>query len=131
MIRIVKIVRREMARHRDAKLPVWVTELSWPAAQGKTEQHGGFETTETGQASGSRTGCRCSPTSAATLRIERVYWYTWLSAEGFTGSAFDYSGLRRVRDGAVARRARAVDVPPPGTPLAGLREARRRRPRCR
>ena len=25
------------------------------------------------------------------LRIERVYWYTWLSAEGITGSAFDYS----------------------------------------
>ena len=27
-----------------------MTELSWPAAQGKTEQHGDFETTEAGQA---------------------------------------------------------------------------------
>ena len=74
---------------------------------------------------GSPPGCRCSPSSGATLRIERVYWYTWLSAEGFTGSAFDYSGLRRLRDGAVARRAGARDVPAPGPPPAGLREARR------
>ena len=28
-----------------------------------------------------------------------MYWYTWLSAEGITDSAFDYSGLRRLRDG--------------------------------
>ena len=33
------------------------------------------------------------------LRIGRVYWYTWLSVEGITDSAFDYSGLRRMRDG--------------------------------
>ena len=28
-----------------------------------------------------------------------MYWYTWLSVEGITDSAFDYSGLRRMRDG--------------------------------
>ena len=28
-----------------------------------------------------------------------MYWYTWLSTEGITASAFDYSGLRRVRGG--------------------------------
>ena len=44
-------------------------------------------------------GCACSPSARRTLRIGRVYWYTWLSAEGFTDSAFDYSGLRRLRDG--------------------------------
>jgi hypothetical protein len=34
------------------------------------------------------------------LRIERVFWYTWLSTE--TGpTAFDWSGLRRVRAGTV------------------------------
>ena len=37
--------------------------------------------------------------SARKLRIGRVYWYTWLSAEGITDSAFDYSGLRRLRGG--------------------------------
>ena len=46
VIRIVKIVRRVMERRGDGKLPIWVTELSWPAAQGKTVQHHDFETTE-------------------------------------------------------------------------------------
>ena len=32
-------------------------------------------------------------------KLERVFWYTWLSTEGITASAFDYSGLRRVRAG--------------------------------
>ena len=50
VVRTVKIVRREMARRGDGKMPIWITELSWPAAQGKTPQHGGFETTEKGQA---------------------------------------------------------------------------------
>ena len=35
------------------------------------------------------------------LRIGRVYWYTWLSNEGITDSAFDFSGLRRLRAGQV------------------------------
>ena len=35
------------------------------------------------------------------LGIQRVYWYTWLSVEGLTTSAFDYSGLRRVSAGAL------------------------------
>jgi len=99
VIRIVKSVRRVMARHRDPKLPVWVTELSWPAAQGKTDQHGDFETTESGQSRRLAAGLPLLAEQRRALRIERVYWYTWLSAEGFTGSAFDYSGLRRVRNG--------------------------------
>jgi hypothetical protein len=99
VIRIVKIVRRVMKRHRDPKLPVWVTELSWPAAKGKTEQHGDFETTEAGQVRRLRDGLPLLVEQRKKLRIERVYWYTWLSAEGFSGSAFDYSGLRRVRNG--------------------------------
>ena len=99
VIKIVKIVRREMARRKDAKVPVWITELSWPAAQGKTEQHGGFETTEKGQKDRLKEGLPLIADERRKLRIGRVYWYTWLSVEGITDSAFDYSGLRRMRDG--------------------------------
>ena len=35
VVRIVKIVRRLMERRKDGKLPIWVTELSWPAAAGQ------------------------------------------------------------------------------------------------
>ncbi len=99
VIRIVKIVRRVMERNRDAKLPVWVTALSGPAAKGKREQHGDFETTEAGQKRRLAAGLPLLVEQRKTLRIERVYWYTWLSAEGLTGTAWDYSGLRRVRNG--------------------------------
>jgi hypothetical protein len=99
VIRIVKIVAREMARRGDARLPVWITELSWPAAQGKTPQHGGFETTERGQKERLAEGLPLLAADRRKLRIGRVYWYTWLSVEGITDSAFDYSGLRRLRNG--------------------------------
>jgi hypothetical protein len=99
VIKIVKIVRREMARRKDTKVPVWITELSWPAAKGKTEQHGGFETTEKGQKDRLEEGLPLIADERRKLRIGRVYWYTWLSVEGITESAFDYSGLRRMRDG--------------------------------
>lgn len=101
VIRIVKIVRREMQRRGDAKVPVWITELSWPAAQGKTPQHGGFETTEKGQRDRLKEGLPLIADDRRKLRIGRVYWYTWLSVEGITDSAFDYSGLRRMRNGQV------------------------------
>ncbi len=101
VVRIVKIVRREMARHGDGKVPIWITELSWPAAQGKTLQHGGFETTEKGQSDRLKEGLPLLVDERTKLRIGRVYWYTWLSIEGITDSAFDYSGLRRMRAGQV------------------------------
>ena len=60
----------------------------------------GFETTEKGQAKRLRTGLELLAAERRKLRIGRVYWYTWLSLEG-TDNAFGYSGLRRLRDGAV------------------------------
>jgi len=99
VVRIVKIVRREMARRGDARVPVWLTELSWPAAKGKTVQHHNFETTDSGQAERLKVGLPLLAAERRTLLIGRVYWYTWLSVEGFTKSAFDFSGLRRIRGG--------------------------------
>jgi hypothetical protein len=97
VVRIVKIVRRLMERRKDGKLPIWVTELSWPAAQGKTVQHHDFETTDQGQSSRLDKGLPMLADARRKLRIGRVYWYTWLSHEDVTDSAFDFSGLRRLR----------------------------------
>lgn len=101
VIRIVKIVRRVMERNKDGKLPVWVTELSWPAGVGHTKQEGDFSTTDSGQATRLKSGIQLLANERKRLKIERVYWYTWLSVEGITDSAFDYSGLRRFRNGTV------------------------------
>jgi hypothetical protein len=99
VVRIVKIVRREKKRRGDGKLPIWVTELSWPAAEGKTVQHNDFETTDRGQSDRLKAGLPMLADQRKTLGIGRVYWYTWLSQEGISDSAFDFSGLRRLRAG--------------------------------
>ncbi len=101
VVKLVRFARREMRRRGDGKLPVWVTELSWPAALGKTNTTAGFETTERGQATRLAAGLALLAANRVRLRIGRVYWYTWLSAEGSSPSSFDYSGLRRVRRGRI------------------------------
>jgi hypothetical protein len=101
VVKLVRFARREMRARADGRMPVWVTELSWPAALGKTKVTQGFETTDRGQATRLAQGLRLLAADRVRLRIGRVYWYTWLSAEGSTTSSFDYSGLRRLRAGRV------------------------------
>lgn len=93
---IIGLVREVMARNGDGRLPVLITELSWPSAKGRSKDDYGYETTERGQA---RRLAQVLPMLAEArrrLRIERVYWHSWLSKDSgpFT---FDYSGLRRIR----------------------------------
>jgi hypothetical protein len=99
VVELVRRARRIMKRYRDRRKPLWVTELSWPAAVGKLDTHG-FETTEKGQAKRLRRGLELLAANRRKLRIGRVYWYTWLSLEG-TDNSFGYSGLRRLRGGQV------------------------------
>jgi hypothetical protein len=99
VVKLVRYARREMRPRGDVHMPVWVTELSWPAAVGKTDTTAGFETTESGQAARLAAGVALLAGERRRLRIGRVYWYTWLSAERSTSSSFDYSGLRRLRGG--------------------------------
>jgi len=100
VVRLAEYARREMRRFGDGRKPLWITELSWPAAKGKTKNTTGFETTDRGQASRLTDGLRLLARARKRLRIQRVFWYTWLSREGSPNS-FDYSGLRRVRHGDV------------------------------
>jgi len=96
VVKLAELARREMRRAHDHAKPIWITELSWPAAVGKTKTTQGFETTDRGQASRLGRGLKLLARARKRLRIERVYWYTWLSQEGSPNS-FDYSGLRRLR----------------------------------
>jgi hypothetical protein len=104
VLRLVRYARRVMREHGDRRVPVWLTELSWPAAKGKVPHPAGFEVTDAGQAR--RLGRALALLAAARRRqrIERVFWYTWLSTESGP-SSFAWSGLRRLREGS------AVDAP--------------------
>jgi hypothetical protein len=108
VIKLIEFARREMRRYHDGRKPVWLTELSWPASQGKTSGAPGFVTTERGQAARLKEALRLLAKARKRLKIQRVVWYTWLSREG-GASAFDWSGLRRERgDRLVSARSLAV-----------------------
>lgn len=107
--RFLRAARRVMRRFGDRRKPMWVTEVSWPAAKGHVRDPIGIATDERGQARRVARGLSELARFRARLRIARVYWYTWLSAES-TQSVFAWSGLRRLRaDGTVvsARSLRA------------------------
>jgi hypothetical protein len=119
VVRLAEFARKEMRRFKDGRKPVWITELSWPAAKGKTKNTTGFETTDRGQAQRLSEGLKLLARARKRLRIQRVFWYTWLSREGSPNS-FDYSGLRRERGGQI------VSVPA----LDAFRRAARRLQGC-
>jgi hypothetical protein len=98
--RYVLAARRVMRRFGDRRKPIWVSEISWPAAKGRAEDPIGIATTDRGQAQRLRRGLTALAKARRRLRIQRVYWYTWLSAES-SASVFAWSGLRRVHGGEV------------------------------
>jgi hypothetical protein len=100
VVKVVRLARDVMRRHHDARTPVWVTELSFPAAKGKVDKPYGFETTQAGQVKALRASLRGLAAHRHQLRIERVFWYSWLTTES-RGDSFGWSGLRRFRNGTV------------------------------
>lgn len=103
VVRVVRFVHKELVRQGDGKLPVYLTEVSWPASAGyKGQKADGFHVTEAEQASKLRSAFRALAAERQKLHIAGVIWYTWLSAEGKglpTWSGF--AGLRRLVDGKV------------------------------
>ncbi|MGI8632503.1 MAG: hypothetical protein ACR2NA_08160 [Solirubrobacterales bacterium] len=95
-------VRRVMRRHGDSRKPLWVTELSWTSGKGQINPGAmrGWEQTEEGQARRlTQAYTRLGRASVrARLRLQRVYWYTWMSPDGRPTATFDWAGLRTVDD---------------------------------
>jgi hypothetical protein len=99
---IVRLNRRVMRRRGDGRKPIMVTETSWSSTLGRGKPFANersnppWQTTERGQAVKVRRVFRLLARERRRLRIERVYWFTWISNDRHAGDAFDYSGLRRL-----------------------------------
>jgi Beta-galactosidase/Glycosyl hydrolase family 53 len=136
VLAIVKRVRDEMRRHGDARVPIWLTELSWTAAKGKIprSKYLGFETTPSGQAERLSAMYR-RLAGDRSLRIGRAYWYTWASyyvpqsIDGFATS-FQYSGLMRFANGAYGATSLLSTYASTAARLEGCRKSDDAR-RCR
>jgi Beta-galactosidase len=114
-VKIVGLNRRVLNRHGAKGKPIWLTELTWSSAKGKKRKlTQNWETTEAGQAERLRTVYRLFVKARKILRLERIYWYTWVTVDRDSPNSFDYSGLRTERpDGTIvdkpaARAFRAV-----------------------
>ncbi len=94
-----------MAKNRDSRKPLWVTELSWTSAQGKTSVTFGNEQTEKGQAKKLSDAYTMLAQQRGKLHVGRVYWYTWLSRDMQDDYPFDWAGLERVNaDGTITAK---------------------------
>src|SRR5829696_1074078 len=103
LVTILERVRAVMARHRDERMPLLVSELSYPSSLGKAERFG-YETTEAGQAKRLARAFERLADERRRLRIESVHWYTWMTPDR-GNYPFDYAGLRRLgEDGAVVAK---------------------------
>ena len=122
-VKIVRLNREVLDRHGAARKPLWLTELTWSSAKGrKTPITKDWETTEAGQAQRLRQAYTLFVKARRSLRLQRIYWYTWVTSDRDSVNSFDYSGLRTLLpDGDGDRQARRP--PPSGTSCAATARA--------
>lgn len=108
---IVRRFRQALDKGGNRKVPIWVTEMTWPAAKGRTEvpswadtpYYRSFITTEKGAAARLKGayGLLAKRSFRSAMRLQRVHWFTSLSP--FSGNViWDYSGLMRFDGGAIS-----------------------------
>jgi hypothetical protein len=104
---IVKRFRKVLDSNRDSRKPIWVTEMTWPAAEGKatvppwadTPYYRSFVTTEKDTASRLKNayGLLGGRRFRTQNRIQRVHWFN--SGSSFRGDfIWNYTGLLDLSD---------------------------------
>ena len=131
VLTILRQNREVMRRYGDRKKPLWVTELSWTSARGKAAWTYGNETTERGQAKKLREAYRMLAKRRSELRLQRAYWYTWLTYDRHENYPFDYAGLSRLEpDGKVTRKPAFLDMRTTALALQGCKSKSGLADRC-
>src|SRR5436190_7090644 len=95
VVKAARLFRAVLKRHGDAKKPVWITELAWPASKGRVKPPKGLAalpTSDNGMATRLTRGYRLL---AKTRLVQRAYWYTWASAYRKSDGIFGFTGLER------------------------------------
>ena len=106
MLLIVERVRRRMRARGQGRVPIIITELTWPASAGKVppDKLLGLETTPAGQVRRLKAAYVRLAKARRKLRITQAYWYAWATEwdANSTGSdvTFRFSGLNRYSGGA-------------------------------
>jgi len=99
VLKAVGLFRAVLKKHGDAKLPVWITELAWPASKGRAKPPQGLTSIVTTDKGMALRLARAYTLLERTHAVARVYWYTWASGYRNAEGVFDFTGLERY-DGA-------------------------------
>ena len=101
VITILSYCRDVMERHRDARTPMFATEIGLPAAKGKVANPSDarLQTTPRGMARFLSTTYRLLATQRRKLRLSRAYWYSWATEYQDNGDIFRFAGLLSYRPG--------------------------------
>ncbi len=95
--RIVRYCRGVMDRRGDKRKPILVTEIAWPAfVPAKDLKSTGRAKVQAIQSDWLRRVVNDLVAKRRPLRIQMVLWYTWLTRDTSSESAFDYTGLVRL-----------------------------------
>jgi hypothetical protein len=108
LLHAVHLFRGVLASHGAARMPLWLTEMGWPAAKGRMKVPS-FQktivTTNSGMAKRLTAGYKllAHVRRQRNVRVSRIYWYSWAtpytrSRQAGTG-IFRYAGLFRYRNG--------------------------------
>ena len=96
-VKILEMIRSVLDQHGAGRKPIWVTEISWPSGIGHVKRRAGWVTTRAGQAAKVDQAYRALAAASRRLKLERVFWYSWVTRDRRSPNAFDYAGLRTLR----------------------------------
>lgn len=103
---LMRNYRAVLNSHGAQNVPLYVTEMTWPAAKGKahprytTGYMQGFLTDQKGAAARLTKGYKSLRSLRNEIKIKGVYWYIAASAYS-SANEFEYSGLVTVRNNAI------------------------------
>jgi hypothetical protein len=95
VLKAAQLFRAVLKKHGDGKLPLWITELAWPASKGRVKPPSGLTalpTTDQGMATRLTRAYRLLSKSGV---VQRAYWYTWASTYNKADGIFGFTGLER------------------------------------
>jgi polysaccharide biosynthesis protein PslG len=106
---IMRNFRAALDAHGAKNIPIYVTEMTWPAAKGRanpkyqTGYMSGFVTDKNGQAKRLTEGYRILTGMRTQIKLLSVYWYTGVTKYATTNE-YEYSGLLTLTNNAPSAR---------------------------
>jgi hypothetical protein len=100
VVRAVRRARKVMREHRERRKPIWLTEVTWPAAKGRDIARADWQEpwieSDRGVARRLTSVYSLLARDRRKLGLGRAYWYTW-SSEFEPGDLFNFAGLLSYR----------------------------------